>query len=60
MSDDAERAAKIAERYGRCFGEKPPNGERGTNIVWSTAQSIASLIRSDAADRVKLSENPNV
>jgi hypothetical protein len=40
-----EQAAMAAEHYGRCFGEEPPNGERGTNIVWTTAQGIAAAIR---------------
>ena len=41
----AEHYAQIAERIGRIFGERPPAGERGTNIVSDTAQRIANAIR---------------
>jgi hypothetical protein len=44
-ADPYERAAKVAEHVGRVFGEQPPYGERGTNIVWDTARLIASRIR---------------
>ena len=40
-----EEAAKVADRIRDILGEKPPSGERGTNIVWDTAQRIAEHIR---------------
>lgn len=48
MTDHTERAALIAERFGRIFGEDDSAGDRGTAIVRRTATSIAAMIRRDS------------
>lgn len=44
-ADIIERCAAACSRVGSAFGERPPSGERGTNIVWDTAERCAAAIR---------------